>query len=76
MQAEMSYSKVSKRYLNLVWKIIVWNLICFAVVLLLSPMFGDTFVMLPLLALMSTLVGTSIGIVVFQHKFGQGKRSK
>lgn len=72
----MSYQKLTKRYLNLFRLIFLWNLVSFAIVLLVSPMFGDPFSILPLTSLLSLLIGTSIGIVVFQHKFGQGKRSK
>lgn len=63
------------KYLNLIWKVFLWNLICFIViVVVLSFIGGNTPVIAKTAFIGSITIGTLIGITTFQNS--QQKLSK
>ena len=63
------------KWLQLIWKSFLWSLICFVVFLFLSTFLVDNaLTLIPLLIIISSLLGVGFGIARFQSK--QKKRQK
>lgn len=65
------------KWLRVIWKSFVWSLICFVVFLFLSTfLVEDALSLIPLLIIISLLLGIGFGIATFQNKQKKRLRNK